>query len=220
MKVVSLLAQKGGVGKSTLTLNLAVAAAKDHKVVTYDFDSQGSLTEWAEMRKERYGITEKPNVINRQAVELEELIGVCREEGVEYLFIDTMPRIEKDAVDATRFSDLVVIPSRTGSFDLKAIATSAQIANAQGVESLVVINAGRPGAGPTGAAINLEAIRLLQNAGYKVADKPIMQRVAFQDTQATGDSVYSVDRKSRDAKAMREIDNLWRTIQTQLGEAA
>ncbi len=87
MKIITLLAQKGGTGKTTLSIHLAVlAAAKKLKVVIADIDPQQSTTFWNERRADS-----APDVIPLMANTLEQNISKLASKGVNLLVIDTAP---------------------------------------------------------------------------------------------------------------------------------
>src|SRR5438093_13358540 len=86
MYVVTLVTQKGGSGKSTLTVGLAVAAMEDaNRVAVIDADSQGTVSSWRRRRTNPYPRVDR--VADR--VEIERAIPRLRAEGVGLAIIDT-----------------------------------------------------------------------------------------------------------------------------------
>jgi len=70
MRSIAFLTHKGGVGKTTLTAALAVAAAAaGEKVIALDLDLQGSLVRWSERRK----AANAPNTVVIEPLETERL---------------------------------------------------------------------------------------------------------------------------------------------------
>src|ERR1700722_3731351 len=93
MKIVVIANQKGGSGKSTSTVHLAVAAeqAGDGPVVIADSDPQGSTVDWFNQRK-KAGI-ETPRYAQLALSGLPDYLRALTEAGAKYLFIDTAPSI-------------------------------------------------------------------------------------------------------------------------------
>ena len=121
MKIVAVISQKGGAGKTTLAVSLAVAAEKqDVPTVLIDLDPQSSAKTWHDIRAEK----QAPFVVSAQASRLEDMIEVARANGAELVIIDTAPRTPNAALGAARAADLVLIPCRPAILDLKAIGTS------------------------------------------------------------------------------------------------
>lgn len=137
MKIVTFLSQKGGSGKTTLALSLAVCAdAKDQAALVIDLDPQSSAAYWAERRE-----AATPVVIAAQAHSLPALINDARENGGDLVLIDTAPHSENAAVKAVGVSDLVLIPCRASVHDIDAIENSVNIANLQKKQAYVLLNA-------------------------------------------------------------------------------
>src|SRR4029450_4107726 len=91
MKIVVLLSQKGGTGKSTIATHLAVCAARDGKAVAlFDIDPQASAAKWSDRRT-----VEGPPVVRAGAAQLPNLVQQAREQGADVILIDTAggPRV-------------------------------------------------------------------------------------------------------------------------------
>ena len=91
MKVIVIANQKGGSGKSTSTVHLAVAAeqASDGPVVISDTDPQGSTVDWFNQRK-KAGL-ETPRYAPLTLTDLPQYLHALEQAGASYLFIDTAP---------------------------------------------------------------------------------------------------------------------------------
>src|ERR1017187_4024553 len=125
MRIIAVISQKGGAGKTTLAVNLAVAAElQDVPTVLIDLDPQASAKTWHDIRMSK----EAPFVVSAQASRLEEVIAVSRSNGAGLVIIDTAPHSESMALAAARAADLVLIPCRPAILDLKAIGTSGDLA--------------------------------------------------------------------------------------------
>lgn len=136
MRTLAVLSQKGGAGKTTLVLHLAVTAADGGAPVTVlDLDPQASATGWADSRS-----TPEPAVHSLQASRLGKAIEAAAKAGTDLLLIDTAPHAADAAVAAAESADLILIPCRAGILDLRAIAATARIAKLAGKPAFAVLN--------------------------------------------------------------------------------
>src|SRR2546430_17518376 len=136
MWTVAVIAQKGGVGKTTLALHLAVEPAKTGPVVIIDTDPQASAAQWADDRKAR-----QPAVVTCPAARLAVSLRAARQNGAHVTFIDTAPAIESPALAAVRAADFCLIVSRPGILDLRSIGVNVEIAKLAGKPVAAVMNA-------------------------------------------------------------------------------
>ena len=129
--VVAVIAEKGGVGKTTLSLTLAVAAVlAGRKVAVLDTDPQSTASKWTDRRD-----AEMPWVVPTHAAWLGAAIEQARLQGVDFIVIDTPPHSSADATEAARRADLVLAPVEPHLFTLETLLKIAGTAPA-----LVVIN--------------------------------------------------------------------------------
>lgn len=108
-KVITLAHQKGGVGKSTLCLNLAYSLCKEARVVVVDYDVQGTL------------IQLKPIIEGFEVVSSEGFKNTLDRGEVDFLIVDTPPYLAHNLLPLFIQSDLVVVPTKVGYADLMAI---------------------------------------------------------------------------------------------------
>ena len=115
MHVIALLNQKGGVGKTTLSIHIAAELAATARVLLIDADPQGSALDWSAQREEsaRFSVIGFPKpVIHREITAL----GT----GYDWVIIDGPPRVNELARSAIAASDLVLIPVQPSPFDVWA----------------------------------------------------------------------------------------------------
>ncbi len=142
MKIITLLSQKGGSGKSTIAVSLAVFAEQNgENALVIDLDPQSTAYNWANRRE-----AETPMVIPSQAVLLPKIIDDARESGADLIVIDTAPHSTNTASKAVQVSDLVLIPCRPSVHDLDAVENSIDIARLNKKHAVVLFNAIHPNA--------------------------------------------------------------------------
>src|SRR5215212_4925439 len=116
MKAITFVTQKGGSGKSTLCINLAVAAQEAGcSVCILEMDRQATVSDWAEHRT-----SESPEVAQIDASQLDEVMRNLRSSAYDYVFIDTPGVDSTGTLSAIRAADLCIIPCRPTPADLRA----------------------------------------------------------------------------------------------------
>jgi len=119
MKVVGLLARKGGVGKTTLAVHLAVLAQQaGRRTLLIDLDPQRSAAAWWRARE-----AETPLLLETGPDQLSDMLAAAENDGMDLAVIDTRPSAEVDAVQVAKLSDLVLVPTRPGILDRRAMVT-------------------------------------------------------------------------------------------------
>ncbi len=203
MKIITLLAQKGGTGKSTLSIHLAVlSAARNLKVVIADIDPQQSTTFWSKRRADS-----DPAVLPLAAHALEQNIIELANQGVDLLVIDTAPHSHEDAIIAAKLADFILIPTRPAILDLQAIGSSVEIVKRINGKAAIVLN-GCPFPGKNGErAIVSEAREALAGYGLPVAPAAISYRVALSHSLIDGKAVTEFESEGKAANEIRELMN-------------
>jgi len=188
VKTVVVSSLKGGSGKSTIAVNLAVEASLSagrtkYKVAIVDTDSpQGSLSHWWNARK-----AETPLFVDS-----------LTPAGVEYLFVDTPP--QKPDVKTIQAADLVIIPVKPSPNDLRAVGDTLAVVKRVDRPFCFVITMAKP---KTRIAIN--ALQILAQYG-RVAPVMLSDRIDFAESMIDGLSVRELNPKSKSAE---EVTKLW-----------
>lgn len=201
MRTIALISQKGGAGKTTLALALAVAAGQDSLLV--DLDPQASAGQWGDQRT-----ADTPVVTCAPAGRLVAVLVAAREAGGRMAIVDTAPHAADAALAAARASDLVLIPCRPSAADLRAIRASIDLARIAETPAAVVLNAAPP-ANPLTAQAQ-EAV-----AGYGVELCPVVvhQRIAHVHAFTAGRTASETEPQSQ---AAAEITALFAWLQERM----
>jgi chromosome partitioning protein len=202
VKTIALIAQKGGVGKTTLAVNLAVATRM--RTVLFDLDQQESAVIWADRRKD-----DMPHVEFLTERRLSEGLKAAEKGKFDLAIIDTPPAAGPQAYTAAQAADLILIPCRPSLIDLDAIRRTAQLVKSAGVPAFVVFNAA-----PHSATTLLEDARaIVEESGLTTAPTVLRERSAYRAAWPIGKTVVETDPKS---KAAHEISALTTWILAQL----
>lgn len=200
MKTVAIVGSKGGVGKTSLSINLAVAAAiKNKETVLIDLDPQASASKWKDSRE-----AESPVVISCQASRLEKVLETAQDGGAQLVVIDTAPHSESSALAAIRAADLILIPCQPSILDLRAIGNTIDLVKLAKKTATVVLNSV-----PTRGSLGDEAADAIKEYNIPIAPVRIYERTAFVRSLAAGLAAQEYEPRG---KAADEIWQLYKWI--------
>lgn len=194
MKTIALIAQKGGVGKTTLAVNLAVASGL--KAAIFDLDQQESAAIWADRRKSEF-----PHVEFLTERRLADGLKAAERGNFELAIIDTPPAAGPQAFTAAQASDLILIPCRPSLVDLDAIKRTAQLIKSLNIPAFVVFNA----APPSATTLIEDARFIAQESGLQPAPVVLRERSAYRASWPLGKAVIEVEPKSKAAQEINEL---------------
>lgn len=197
MLTIAVVSQKGGAGKTTLALNLAVASERaGYAALVVDLDPQASAAAWSDSRE-----AETPVVVSAQAARLTEVLATAREHDAQLCIVDTAPHAESAALAAARVADLVLVPCRPSILDLRAVTASRDVAALAGTAAVAVLSAV-----PPRGSLSSEAQDALRAHNFVVAPIRIGHRAAFVHAATAGQGVQEYEPQG---KAAREIARLY-----------
>lgn len=201
MHTITIAAQKGGAGKSTLCLHLATLAAAEGPTLLLDTDPQGSLAFWHERRE-----AETPLLIRINASRVAEVVKTAKGEGIRWCLIDTAPHDSASMATAMRAADLVLIPARPSALDLHAIEATLRMVKELKRRALVVLSQtpARRGFGDPIAV--REARQVVEDMGGTVAQNYIASRAIAAQSVVAGMSVGELEPNGPSAA---EFEAIW-----------
>ena len=181
MKVIAMLAQKGGTGKTTLAQALATAMASQRTTRLLDLDPQGTAMQWG-VRRQANGLG-PPEVAAVAQRSITAALHKAETAGVEVCVIDTPPHIETAVIDTASLADLILVPTQPAMPDFGGIAATIQVCRSNQIKApfYAVINQ----AFPVGTR-NDEFVEELGNYGIPACPHFIIRRVAHQDSSIVG----------------------------------
>lgn len=187
--IVGVLNQKGGVGKTTLSVNLAGCLARiGARVLLIDADPQGSALDWAAARQEAplFSVVGFPRpTIHKEIAQLGQ--------GYDHIIIDGPPRVTDLARSAIMASDIVVIPVQPSPYDIWAadevvkLITEARVYK-ENIKSVFVVNRKI-----TNTAIGRDVREALAAYPVHVLNASVAQRVVFAEAAAQGQAIFEID---------------------------
>jgi chromosome partitioning protein len=192
MKTIAILNQKGGVGKTTLAINLARAIQlAGCAVVLIDADPQGSARDWNTANE---GKVLPVLGLDRKTLETD----IKNIQGYEYAIIDGAPQLREMAVAAIKAADVVLIPVQPSPLDIWATSDLIELVK----ERQAVV------AKPQAAfivsrrihntAVGHEVREVLAKSGIKVFNSGTFQRVAYSDSLAGGKTAFEIGGKPKE----------------------
>lgn len=201
MPVFALVGNKGGAGKTTLTMNLAAGLARRGSIAILDVDPQGSALQWRAIAEDDAlpPVFDAGDDLIRQSEALEN--------QYDFVLIDCPPSVHAPQTHAAlRIIDMALIPVQPSPVDMWAtMHTERAISNARqhnpSLQAMLVINQLEPRT--TFSQLMREA---LAEIDIPLADTAIRRRAVYRNSALEGRSVYSMGKRGSDAAA--ELDEL------------
>ena len=203
MKRIAFLSQKGGSGKTTLALHVAVAASEQGlAVVVLDADPQASAAAWAQTRDR-----ETPTVAAAPAGSVHTVLDAATQENFDLAIIDAAPHLDPAIAQIAAAADFIIIPVRPTALDLHTANRAAAVATAAGKPYGFILN------GCPARAVEIpEAHAILATLGGVVCPITIGERRAYARALGAG---LAVTEFAAPSKAAAEIRALWAWIGAQ-----
>ena len=199
MKIIALLNEKGGAGKSTLALNIATALHRaGRRVVLVDADPQATLRDW---RDASPADADLPPVVGLDRAEV--LAGGIKTLAADFVVVDTPAKAERISAAVVRLAHVALIPVQPSAADVWASAAAVKLIQAKqdvGGEIAAAFVATRVS---SSTKLSREILGGEWNEyGIDMLDTAVSNRVAYAQSLSDGVSVF----ETRDGQARAEVD--------------
>lgn len=199
--IISFLNQKGGVGKTTLAVNVAGELAAKKRVLLIDVDPQGSALDWAAARGECatvFPVVGQPRpTIHRDISEVGK--------GYEHVVVDGPPRVTELARSVIMASDIVIIPVQPSPYDIWAAEEVVTMIREAMTYKPTLKAAFAINRKINNSVIGRDVQEALKGYEFPVLKTAIGQRVVFAEAVNKGKLVREIDADSPATKEIQEI---------------
>src|SRR3954447_7647394 len=206
-KVVAIVSEKGGVGKTTVTTNVGVAAhLAGLDVAIIDLDPQTNAADWFDER----GQGSLPEAVAIPPNRLDKLLGDLRNNGTDLVLIDTPRESGNAGYVAAKAAHFVLVPFKRGGHDFRALDRTLDMCRLAEKRPCLVLNGIRPGA----TQIAADTRAALADRNCEIAPVVLHNWTAYETTSMTARTPQETDPGS---PAPYEIEALYMWIAGQLG---
>lgn len=211
-QIITVANQKGGSGKTTISMQLAGSLAKrEHKILVVDADPQGTATRWAASAEDEtmfpasvIGLSAASAKVHREVKKFINDYG--------YIIIDCPPAADSPVPQsALLIADLALVPIIPSPLDLWAAVGIRQVIDNAGtinenLQARLIINQCQPN-----TTLAQESLEILPEFGIPLAETMIKQRQVYRQSAVYGQTVHSFGSKA--AAAIAEIEKLADEVQ-------
>jgi chromosome partitioning protein len=205
MRVWSIVSQKGGSGKTTLALHLAIAATRDLKVLVIDLDPQQSAERWHAIRQRSTGAKDDPSIAAGPHQKLPDMLKVAHKLGAELVLIDTPPKLDKAIMPSLTAATLVVVPLKSSVLDLQALEDCADVVNLAKARSKTVVILNAVPTGRNKQAAVKDSLRYASRLKLEVMPERLSELPAFSQGLKSGRGVTETERNGTAAKEIKAL---------------
>jgi chromosome partitioning protein len=206
-RVIAVVNQKGGAGKTTISMNMAGSLAKrGHKVLVVDADPQGTATRWAASAEDDklfpasvVGLSAATTKVHREVKKFLD--------DYEWIVIDCPPAADSPVPQsALLIADLAVVPLIPSPLDMwAAVGIREAILNVSSInealQARLVFNQYQQN-----TSLAKEALEILSEFGIELCDTRIGSRQVYRQSAVFGHTVHDFGSKAKEA--IEEIEGL------------
>jgi chromosome partitioning protein len=197
MLIIAVVAEKGGAGKTTIALDLAVTAVQNgRKAAVIDVDPQATASKWTDRRT-----SELPWVVPTHAVRIAAALDQAKAQGVDFVVIDTPPHSAAEATEAARRADVVLLPVEPHLFSLETVAKQGDLLKVAGNPPAFYVVSKAP---TQGTEAN-NAMEYIRQQGFTVCPTVMHLRAAHRHAGNVGKSAAEYDPDSKAAQESLQI---------------
>ncbi len=199
-RIICVVQQKGGAGKTTLVSNLATAYLLEGKTVALlDTDPQGSLGKWMDIREEMLGENANLRFATATAYGISRAIRAVSGE-VDVILVDTPPKADSDIRWVLRESDLVLVPVSASQADVWATHDVLDLADRAQKPTHIVMNRTR-----AGTRVGEDVAKSVAELEAKQLQSSLSNRVIYAEALGCGLGVMEVKRSSPASNEVRAL---------------
>ncbi len=197
MKVLAIIGQKGGSGKTTTSLGLAVQANLARKVVAViDLDPQTTAANWSDRR-----VSETPAIVSCQVSRLQTVLDTASKGGVDLAIIDTPGKSTDALIAAAKAADFVLMPIQPQLYDIETLSSVKDVLTLAGNPPAVVLVNRAPIQGRRHA----ETQQAVKEQGLPVCPLVLYARAAHGDAGNIGQTAAEYEPKGKAAEEMAAL---------------
>jgi len=206
MKVLSIIAQKGGVGKTTLATCLAVEADKRGKrVLLIDLDPQATASFWGDVRQK----PDNPAIMSIPPARLSAVLKAAESADTDLVVIDGAAVSKDIAFASAEVADFILVPFKASVFDINSVAQTVQLLKKVNAPYSLILTF----VPPQGREI-AEAKEIAESLDSPLCPIMVGNRKAYFRAQSSGLAVQEFEPSS---KAASEIESVYTYTCIQLG---
>jgi chromosome partitioning protein len=197
MRVLAIIGQKGGNGKTTTALGVAVAASKaGRNVAVIDLDPQTTAANWSDRRGK-----DAPAVVSCQVARLAQVLEAAAKGGADLAVIDTPGKNTDALIAAAKAADFVLMPIQPQLYDIETLASLKDVLTLAGnPPAAVFVNRA-----PIQGKRHIETQEAAAAQGFTVCPVVIFARAAHGDAGNVGQSAAEYEPNGKAAKEMADL---------------